>query len=175
MRPMRPGVPVEAIKLADLIDGMGLAHYIDAREQACDFSCDAVQCILACPTGSLTYHKPAHSCRCARRRTGQQAHSARQGKRCRADAEPAERIGVARLTRPESCLAMQGKGFQGTARGPLRRQSCATWSTAGSPSGRRPNTTVTFATLRAGMPDQRAITVENGAGPDGRKAAPGRA
>ena len=31
---------------------------IDARTQACDFSCDAVQCILACPTGSLTYRKP---------------------------------------------------------------------------------------------------------------------
>ena len=53
--------PVEAIKLADLVDGMGVGTpYIDAREQACDFSCDAVQCILACPTGSLTYHKPAH-------------------------------------------------------------------------------------------------------------------
>jgi ferredoxin-type protein NapG len=52
--------PVEAIKLADLVDGFGVGvPYIDAREQACDFSCDAVQCILACPTGSLTYTKPA--------------------------------------------------------------------------------------------------------------------
>jgi ferredoxin-type protein NapG len=52
--------PVQAIKLADLVDGFGVgAPYIDAREQACDFSCDAVQCILACPTGSLTYNKPA--------------------------------------------------------------------------------------------------------------------
>jgi ferredoxin-type protein NapG len=52
--------PVQAIKLADLVDGFGVGvPYIDAREQACDFSCDAVQCILACPTGSLTYHKPA--------------------------------------------------------------------------------------------------------------------
>ena len=37
------------------------------------------------------------------------------------DPEPtlnlAERIGVARLTRPESCLAIQGKGFKGQARG----------------------------------------------------------
>ena len=51
--------PVSAIKLADLVDGIGVgAPYIDARAQACDFSCDAVQCILACPTGSLTYEKP---------------------------------------------------------------------------------------------------------------------
>ena len=46
--------PVDAIRLADLIDGVGVgAPYIDPRSQACDFSCDAVQCILACPTGSL--------------------------------------------------------------------------------------------------------------------------
>jgi ferredoxin-type protein NapG len=58
--------PVQAIKLADLVDGFGVGvPYIDARAQACDFSCDAVQCILACPTGSLAYHKPANFCRCA--------------------------------------------------------------------------------------------------------------
>ena len=52
--------PVQAIKLTDLVDGWGVGvPYIDAREQACDFSCDAVQCILACPTGSLAYQKPS--------------------------------------------------------------------------------------------------------------------
>ena len=51
--------PVQAIKLADLIDGMGVGAPIDARQQACDFSCDAVQCVLACPTGTLSpHHKP---------------------------------------------------------------------------------------------------------------------
>jgi ferredoxin-type protein NapG len=40
--------PVQAIRLADLIDGFGVGTpHIEAREQACDFSCDAVQCILA--------------------------------------------------------------------------------------------------------------------------------
>ncbi|MFO1427489.1 MAG: hypothetical protein U1F11_11070 [Steroidobacteraceae bacterium] len=29
-----------------------------------------------------------------------------------------ERMGVARLVRPESCLAIRGKGFKGVARGP---------------------------------------------------------
>ncbi|WIM06820.1 MAG: 4Fe-4S dicluster domain-containing protein [Candidatus Nitricoxidivorans perseverans] len=125
--------PVQAIKLADLVDGFGVGvPYIDAREQACDFSCDAVQCILACPTGSLTYKKPDFL-------------PVRDGARLAAapillakekDAEPTlnlqERIGVARLTRPESCLAIQGKGFKGQARGPqfdgeLRYMSVDRW------------------------------------------------
>jgi len=111
--------PVSAIKLADLIDGVGVGTpYIDARPQACDFSCDAVQCVLACPTGSLTYHKPSFL-------------PVRQGAALAAkpiliakekDPEPTlnlnERMGVARLTRPEACLAIQGKGFKGQTRGP---------------------------------------------------------
>ena len=110
--------PVQAIKLADITDGFGIGvPYIAARDQACDFSCDAVQCILACPTGALTYKKPEFM-------------DARDGMKMAAapillakekDAEPTlnlkERIGVARLARPESCLAIQGKGFKGQARG----------------------------------------------------------
>jgi ferredoxin-type protein NapG len=105
--------PVAAIKLADIDDGFGVGvPYIDAREQACDFSCDAVQCILACPTGSLTYT--------SRRSLDVPAPLARQADLLKAkenDPEPtlnlSERIGVARLTRPESCLAVQGQGLQG--------------------------------------------------------------
>ncbi|RMG37248.1 MAG: 4Fe-4S dicluster domain-containing protein, partial [Gammaproteobacteria bacterium] len=42
--------PVEAIKLGDLIDGAGVGvPHIEPREQACDFSCDGLQCVLACP------------------------------------------------------------------------------------------------------------------------------
>jgi len=110
--------PVQAIKLSDLVDGFGVGTpYIDAREQACDFSCDAVQCILACPTGSLTYHKPAFlPVRAGAPLAAKPVLLAKEH-----DAEPtlnlAERIGVARLTRPESCLAIQGKGFKGQARG----------------------------------------------------------
>ncbi|MCW8853143.1 MAG: 4Fe-4S binding protein [Gammaproteobacteria bacterium] len=83
--------PVEAIKLADIMDGFGVgAPYIDARPQACDFSCDGLQCVLACPTGSLTHdiNYPHET-----------------------------RMGFAKLARPEKCLAMQGKGFKGLARG----------------------------------------------------------
>ena len=110
--------PVQAIKLADLVDGMGVGTpYIDAREQACDFSCDAVQCILACPTGSLTYHKPEF----LKVRAGAPLAAKPILLAKDKDAEPtlnlAERIGVARLTRPEACLAIQGKGFKGQTRG----------------------------------------------------------
>lgn len=110
--------PVQAIKLADLVDGMGVGTpYIDAREQACDFSCDAVQCILACPTGSLTYHKPEFlPVRSGAALAAKPILLAKEK-----DAEPTlnltERIGVARLTRPESCLAIQGKGFKGQVQG----------------------------------------------------------
>jgi ferredoxin-type protein NapG len=111
--------PVDAIKLADLVDGFGVGvPYIDARAQACDFSCDAVQCILACPTGSLTYHKPDF----LPVRPGAALAAKPILKAKENDAENTlnlnERIGVARLTRPESCLAIQGKGFKGQARGP---------------------------------------------------------
>jgi len=84
--------PVQAIRLADLLDGVGVgAPYIEARTQACDFSCDGLQCVLACPSGALTHaiDYPAQA-----------------------------RMGLARLSRPEACLARQGKGFKGLARGP---------------------------------------------------------
>lgn len=83
--------PVKAIHLADIGDGFGLGvPFIDAREQACDFSCDAVQCVLACPTGALTH---------------------------KIDTKEQVRMGLARLSRPDACLARQGKGFKGIARG----------------------------------------------------------
>jgi len=83
--------PVKAIRLGDIDEGFGVGTpFIPARAQACDFSCDALQCILACPTGALS-HKPSKKEEVA--------------------------MGVARLDRPEACLARQGKGFQGQARG----------------------------------------------------------
>ncbi|MDR2839401.1 MAG: 4Fe-4S dicluster domain-containing protein [Azonexus sp.] len=111
--------PVQAIKLADISDGFGIGvPHIDARDQACDFSCDAVQCILACPTGALVYDKPAF----LDVRAGARLAAAPILKAKEHDAEPTlnlkERIGVARLSRPESCLAVQGKGFRGQTRGP---------------------------------------------------------
>lgn len=83
--------PVQAIKLADIGDGVGVGSpLIESRDQACDFSCDGLQCVLACPTGALTH----------------EINFPHQ-----VDA------GVAKLIRPKSCLAVQGKGFKGSARG----------------------------------------------------------
>lgn len=82
--------PVQAIKLADLVDGFGNgAAYIDARAQACDFSCDGLQCVLACPTGALTHE---------------------------IDYPHEVRIGYARVAEPDLCLARLGKGFKGKVR-----------------------------------------------------------
>jgi ferredoxin-type protein NapG len=83
--------PVQAIKLSDLDEGFGIGTpYIDARDQACDFSCDGLQCVLACPTGALTHEL---------------------------DFPADARMGFARLAQPAKCLAIQGKGFKGQARG----------------------------------------------------------
>jgi ferredoxin-type protein NapG len=99
--------PVKAIKLADLVDGVGIGvPYIEARDQACDFSCDGLQCVLACPTGALTHdiNYPAEA-----------------------------RMGFARLARPGSCLAVRGQGIKGPARGPdhpalLRYEDVDRWN-----------------------------------------------
>jgi ferredoxin-type protein NapG len=83
--------PVQAIHLADIDEGIGIGTpYIDARQQACDFSCDAVQCVLACPTGSLSH-----------------AISNKE----------AVRMGIAKIVKIKACLAYQGQGFQGITRG----------------------------------------------------------
>jgi ferredoxin-type protein NapG len=83
--------PVQAIHLADIEDGYGMGTpAILPRRQACDFSCDALQCVLACPTGALA---PSVSAK-------EQVH-----------------MGVARLAHPDRCLARQGRGFSGSARG----------------------------------------------------------
>jgi ferredoxin-type protein NapG len=84
--------PVNAIKLADMDEGVGIGvPYIDAREQACDFSCDGLQCVLACPTGALTHEL---------------------------DYPADTRMGFARMDNPKTCLAARGLGFKGQARGP---------------------------------------------------------
>jgi len=84
--------PVNAIELANLEDGFGIgAPFIDTRAQACDFSCDGLQCVLACPTGALT-HEINYS------------HESD--------------MAIAKVVGEGRCLAVQGKGFKGQVRGP---------------------------------------------------------
>jgi ferredoxin-type protein NapG len=99
--------PVQAIKLADLVDGFGVGvPYIDAREQACDFSCDAVQCILACPTGALVYKKPAFPWHRKGAMRWPPSPSSRPRKRTRADAEPE---GAHRRCAPDAPRGLPGR------------------------------------------------------------------
>ena len=99
--------PVKAIKLDDMDTGFGLGTaFIDAREQACDFSCDGLQCVLACPTGSLTHDL---------------------------DYAPDTRMGFAQLDKPKLCLAVAGKGYNGQASRPdsaglLRYEQLDRWN-----------------------------------------------
>ncbi|MEO5367357.1 MAG: 4Fe-4S dicluster domain-containing protein [Magnetococcus sp. WYHC-3] len=98
--------PVNAILLASMDEGHGHGTaWIDARAQACDFSCDALQCILACPTGALDHRL----------------------------AKPVEvRMGLAVLESPDRCLARAGQPFRGHPRGPdfpgmLRQSEVDRW------------------------------------------------
>ena len=165
--------PVQAIKLADLVDGMGVGvPMIDAREQACDFSCDAVQCILACPTGSLTYHKPEF----LPVRTGAVLPTKPILLAKEKDAEPTlnlkERMGVARLIRPETCLAIQGKGFKGQTRGPafkgkMRYMAVDRWKPI--PVAEHPYDVPECDLCVRECPIKGAITIETVFAPDGSK------
>ncbi|WP_456375925.1 4Fe-4S dicluster domain-containing protein [Lutibacter sp.] len=48
--------PIDAVKLAGISEGLSYGTpYIDPRAQACDFSCDAMQCIETCPTAALDF------------------------------------------------------------------------------------------------------------------------
>jgi ferredoxin-type protein NapG len=164
--------PVQAIKLADLVDGFGVGvPYIDARQQACDFSCDAVQCILACPTGSLAYIKPAFlPVRAGAVLAAKPVLLAKEK-----DPEPTlnlkERMGVARLVRPESCLAVQGKGFKGQTRGPsfkgrMRYMSVDRWKPIAIAD--HPYDVPQCNLCATECPVKGAISIETFVGSDGR-------
>ncbi|MFO0598424.1 MAG: 4Fe-4S dicluster domain-containing protein [Myxococcaceae bacterium] len=110
--------PVNALKPADLFDGFGVGvPYLEPRKQACDFSCDVAQCILACPTGALAYHKPEF----LPVTEGMELPGAPVLLAKEHEPEPTlnlkERMGFARLARPDACLSVRGEGVKGSARG----------------------------------------------------------
>jgi len=48
--------PYHSIKLSDMAKGHGMGTpYIDANERGC-YACDAVPCVLACPSGALDHN-----------------------------------------------------------------------------------------------------------------------
>ncbi len=114
--------PVRAVKLADVDDGLGYgAPYIDAREQACDFSCDAIQCAETCPTAALDFKvfRRASTSTSEQLEPLVQKGQLKPGEaweRAVLSMKEATRMGMAKINR-KTCLAFQNKGFKGTPRG----------------------------------------------------------
>jgi ferredoxin-type protein NapG len=111
--------PVSAIKLADIGEGLSYGTpYIDPREQACDFSCDAMQCVETCPTAALDF--------IPFKKAGEEAMAMSQMPEAQAEGEnpfvkqikamkAITRMGVAEIDL-RTCLAAKGEGFQGAPR-----------------------------------------------------------
>ncbi len=162
--------PVEALKPADLSDGFGVGvPYLEPREQACDFACDVGQCILACPTGALTYHKPAS----LPTRPGAELVQAPVLRDKQSGSDPAmqfkERMGLAYLAAPEACLSVQGKGVQGKPRGEHRALKryveVDRWKPV--PLAEHPYQLERCDLCVRECPVEGAISIEQKAGPDG--------
>jgi len=112
--------PIEAVKLAGITDGLSYGTpYIDPLKQACDFSCDAMQCIETCPTAALDFipfkeagesalieydktHKPTDK---DYNPFIVQSHAMKSN----------TKMGLA-VINLDTCLAAQGKGFKGSPR-----------------------------------------------------------
>ncbi|MBF0623224.1 MAG: 4Fe-4S dicluster domain-containing protein [Magnetococcales bacterium] len=100
--------PVQAIRLGDMAMGFGIGTaHIASREQSCGFSCDALECVRACPTGALRHQVV---------------------KMPRTSA----RMGLAVLADPDACLRRRTQPLQGLARqagfqGRLRRRWGGAW------------------------------------------------
>ncbi len=114
--------PIGAVKLADIDHNLSYGTpYIDAREQACDFSCGALQCTETCPTSALNFYKFKDVGEAAIMEYVKEHPNAYQDPEFNPIQYQADkmhrdvRMGIAQLN-PASCLAVQGKGFHGTPR-----------------------------------------------------------
>ena len=113
--------PVQAIKLSGINQKLSYGTpYIDVRNQACDFSCDSLQCVETCPTAALNFIQFKDA--------GEKAveeydktHSYNDPdynpfkSQIKAMKETVK-MGIAVLNET-TCLAVKGKGFNGVARG----------------------------------------------------------
>ncbi len=113
--------PVDAIKLAGAGEGLGFGTpYIEPRLQACDFSCDALQCIEVCPTAVLDFkpfkEKGAEAVEKAAAQPGVDLSQVNPFEVQKVAMKEAVLIGKAHVNK-STCLAHQEKGFQGTPRG----------------------------------------------------------
>ena len=112
--------PVHAIKFAGIKEGLAYGTpYIDVREQACDLSCDSIQCVETCPTAAL-YFVPFKNAGEKAIEQYDKTHKVDENYnpfpvQIRAMKENVK-MGVAKVNE-HTCLAALGKGFRGTPRG----------------------------------------------------------
>jgi len=112
--------PVRAIKLADWDSVLAYGTpYINPAVQACDFSCDAIQCAETCPTAAIDFQ--------IFKRAGDEAVAPLYKKypdgRFPREVNPfkvqitamkrADKIGLAEVPKPDQCLAYNGQGYKG--------------------------------------------------------------
>ncbi len=113
--------PVRAIKLADWDDGLSYGTpFIDPNLQACDFSCDAIQCAETCPTAAIDFQIFKEAGNKAVAPLFEKYPDGRFPK----DINPfevqitamkrADKIGEAKIPDPKQCLAYDGHGYKGT-------------------------------------------------------------
>ena len=113
--------PIQAVKLAGINEALSYGTpYIDIREQACDFSCDSLQCVETCPTAVLDFKQYEE--------VGGNALTEYQKEHDISDPDfnpfkiqiqamrEAVKMGMAKVNET-TCLAVLGKGFTGTPRG----------------------------------------------------------
>ncbi|NOQ91377.1 MAG: 4Fe-4S dicluster domain-containing protein, partial [Flavobacteriaceae bacterium] len=112
--------PIEAVKLAGISDGLSYGTpYIDPREQACDFSCDAMQCVETCPTAALDF--------LPFKKAGENSLIEYQKANPNPEAnynpfivqslamKSTTKMGIAVINN-ETCLAVKGEGYKGSPR-----------------------------------------------------------
>lgn len=113
--------PIQAVKLAGINEALSYGTpYIDVREQACDFSCDSLQCVETCPTAVLDFKQYEE--------VGGNALTEYQKEHEISDPNfnpfkiqiqamrEAVKMGMAKVNE-KTCLAVIGEGFTGTPRG----------------------------------------------------------
>jgi ferredoxin-type protein NapG len=112
--------PIQAIKLAGIKEGLAYGTpYIDVREQACDFSCDSLQCVETCPTAVLYFKQFKEAGEKAIEEYNKTHEMDENYNPFPVQIEAMKSIvkmGVA-IINQDTCLAFQGKGFKGTPRG----------------------------------------------------------
>ncbi len=112
--------PVRAIHLADWDDGLSYGTpFINPAVQACDFSCDAIQCAETCPTAAIDFQIFKHAGNEAveplykKYPNGDFPRNLNPFKMQIAAMKRADKMGLAEVPHPDQCLAYHGQGYKG--------------------------------------------------------------